>query len=418
MKKTATLFLALIAALAAGAQSIKVIGGNAGNYMLLSVSPNGQYAAGINSATNNSILWNINSGEVLETSGQESVNCVNNQGVMVGYQGEYPVKILPDLTVEQLLTDTMGMANAISDDGLICGATMDESYTTHACVWKDGKTIMLPEPTSEEAGTEVNGTSAKFVSGDGKVIAGYVQDNMSTWPLIIWRLQPDGSYKVIPTCKAYYNDGNDATNQNPYYNFEATSISHNGKWIGLQVTTAGEGGLPTAARIARYDIDADTIQVATLESIDGNEENTECLASGISDDGTLLGIYNWSLMYGRKGLLWQSGKAKAELLANLFKEIEELSVYDKSSHTPVAITPDDGMIVGFGMNADYTFEGYCLTTKASTGIHTSSDAVATGSTTYYDISGRRLPSLQGVHGLVIERNVKAGSVALSKRIIK
>ena len=126
MKKTATLFLALLAALAAGAQSIKVIGGNAGNYMLLSVSPNGQYAAGINSATNNSILWNINSGEVLETSGQESVNCVNNQGVMVGYQGEYPVKILPDLTVEQLLTDTMGMANAISDDGLICGGTMGE----------------------------------------------------------------------------------------------------------------------------------------------------------------------------------------------------------------------------------------------------------------------------------------------------
>ena len=117
MKKTLTLFLALLTTCAAGAQSLKVIGGSSDNYMLLSVSANGKYAAGINQSTNNSILWDINSGEVLETANQETVNCVNNEGVMVGYQGDYPVKILPDLTVVQLLTDTMGMANAISDDG-------------------------------------------------------------------------------------------------------------------------------------------------------------------------------------------------------------------------------------------------------------------------------------------------------------
>ena len=179
MKKTLTLFLALLATCAAGAQSLKVIGGSTDNYMLLSVSANGKYAAGINSSTNNSILWDINSNKVIETANQETANCVNNEGVMVGYQGDYPVKILPDLTVVQLMTDTMGMANAISDDGLICGATMDAGYITHACLWKDGQTIMLPEPTTEEAGTEVNGTSAKYISGDGKVIAGYVQDNMS-----------------------------------------------------------------------------------------------------------------------------------------------------------------------------------------------------------------------------------------------
>ena len=323
MKKTLTLFLALLTTCAAGAQSLKVIGGSSDNYMLISVSPNGKYAAGINQSTNNSILWDINSGEVLETANQETANCVNNEGVMVGYQGDYPVKILPDLTVVQLLTDTMGMANAISDDGIICGATMDAGYITHACVWKDGQTIMLPEPTTEEAGTEVNGTSAKYISGDGKVIAGYVQDNMSTWPLIIWRLQDDGTYKVFPICKTYFNDGTDTANKNPYYSFQATSISHNGKWVALQVSELGESGFLTAARMARYDIDADTIQVAALATIDGNEENTECLSCGISDNGTMTGIYNWAFMYSRKGLLWPAGKGEADLLANSYKSIEE-----------------------------------------------------------------------------------------------
>ena len=387
MKKTLTLFLALLATCAAGAQSLKVIGGSSDNYMLLSVSANGKYAAGINQSTNNSILWDINSGEVLETANQETANCVNNEGVMVGYQGDYPVKILPDLTVVQLLTDTMGMANAISDDGIICGATMDAGYITHACVWKDGQTIMLPEPTTEEAGTEVNGTSAKYISGDGKVIAGYVQDNMSTWPLIIWRLQDDGTY----------------------------SISHNGKWVALQVSELGESGFLTAARMARYDIDADTIQVAALATIDGNEENTECLSCGISDNGTMTGIYNWAFMYSRKGLLWPAGKGEADLLANSYKSIEELAVYDQASHSPIAITPDAGKIVGFGMNADYAFEGYCLNTQTETGIHTENMGTTTDSPAYYDIAGHRLPSLQGVHGLVIKRN--AGS-SVSKHILK
>ena len=390
MKKTLTLFLALLATCAAGAQSLKVIGGSSDNYMLLSVSANGKYAAGINQSTNNSILWDINSGEVLETANQETANCVNNEGVMVGYQGDYPVKILPDLTVVQLLTDTMGMANAISDDGLICGATMDAGYITHACVWKDGQTIMLPEPTTEEAGTEVNGTSAKYISGDGKVIAGYVQDNMSTWPLIIWRLQDDGTYKVF-------------------------RISHNGKWVALQVSELGESGFLTAARMARYDIDADTIQVAALATIDGNEENTECLSCGISDNGTMTGIYNWAFMYSRKGLLWPAGKGEADLLANSYKSIEELAVYDQASHSPIAITPDAGKIVGFGMNADYAFEGYCLNTQTETGIHTENMGTTTDSPAYYDIAGHRLPSLQGVHGLVIKRN--AGS-SVSKHILK
>ena len=415
MKKTLTLFLALLATCAAGAQSLKVIGSSTDNYMLISVSPNGKYAAGINQSTNNSILWDINSGEVLETANQETANCVNNEGVMVGYQGDYPVKILPDLTVVQLLTDTMGMANAISDDGLICGATMDAGYITHACLWKDGQTIMLPEPTTEEAGTEVNGTSAKYISGDGKVIAGYVQDNMSTWPLIIWRLQDDGTYKVFPICKTYFNDGTDTSNKNPYYSFQATSISHNGKWVALQVSELGESGFLTAARMARYDIDADTIQVAALATIDGNEENTECLSCGISDNGTMTGIYNWAFMYSRKGLLWPAGKGEADLLANSYKSIEELAVYDQASHSPIAITPDAGKIVGFGMNADYTFEGYCLNTQTETGIHTENMGTTTDSPAYYDIAGHRLPSLQGVHGLVIERN--AGS-SVSKHILK
>ena len=56
MKKTLTLFLALLATCAAGAQSLKVIGSSTDNYMLISVSANGKYAAGINQSTNNSIL--------------------------------------------------------------------------------------------------------------------------------------------------------------------------------------------------------------------------------------------------------------------------------------------------------------------------------------------------------------------------
>ena len=90
----------------------------------------------------------------------------------------------------------------------------------------------LPEPANKWLGFTNNGTSAKYINGDGTVIVGQIIDDMSSYPVVVWHMNTDSTYSVDPICRKYFETGD---GNKTYWLFSASAVSNNGKWIALTV---------------------------------------------------------------------------------------------------------------------------------------------------------------------------------------
>lgn len=420
MKKIFTLSVAALFAAMSYSQTIKTL---PGNYMTIAISDNGKYAAGTSEA-NNPIIWDWQNDRVIEDAEklpEGTAEGIANTGVAVAYTGDEAATFSVDGTIVRLpMVDgyPMALAKAVNADGtIVAGCIANEAYVTHACVWQDGKMTMLPEPTTEEIGFEVNGTQATDMSADGKVIMGFVVDNYSTFPLVIWRLNAEGKYELEMICKDYFNDGEGDPAVRPYTVFYPSGISANGKWVSLQVENWAGDWDYSETRLARLNLETKELEVAVIDGSNGIEANMPAASGRITNDGTLVGYTSsaWGMM-GREGLLWKAGESQPQYLRDAFKTIEAIASYDMMTNAPVDITPDGKYITGFGMTGDGTIESYVIdTTPSGTAIDAPETADGESVTSLYDITGKAVsPEAARKNGVYVVKTVQNGKVSVRK----
>lgn len=445
MKKIFTLCF-LSAALLSQAEPSIVILGDGAELQGLAISRNGRYVVG---CTYDNVMFASDwaSGNLL--IGGENTTVVNgselrhvsNTGLGVGLNESMGVTYdIPNGGVETQLTLLDGFLWSLAEDitadgGLIVGVMAQEEYGfKQACVWRDGEPELLPLPTEEELGFPVSGSSATFVSDDGSVIAGYVVDDLGSYPFVLWLRQDDGSYVCDMACKglfepclgsvedymdinidldpadfatqeeyeaayqeewntqywAQYQEASDklaATWTNPYLMITPSCLSGNGNMVGLCVC-ANVDGWPSEERVAIYDLESRKITEYEAGADFGSDANAK--PSSIADDGTIVG-YAAVGGFSRNGFIVKPGSTQLASLAKEFPGIDELAVLDAGGgHTVMGISADSRYIVGFGYDENYLCVTYVLDTTGEAGISDIvTDDVTDGAAEYFSIDGRK-----------------------------
>lgn len=350
----------------------------------LGMSANHRYICGLNVASYQGFVWDTQSNQVIQHTG-DYANCdfraVTNEGVAYGILG------LDDMVTTNaacfgsdgkpvIVDDKMSQIFAVTPDGKVAvGCLLDEMWSPSACVWIEGERIMLPCPTAEECGIANDGANAQFVSADGSVIAGYMQDWMSSRPAVIWRRQADGSYQAdvisAPLWELHIGEGK------PYLRFQPLGLSANGKWLCLAAQREADETMPTPEFMARMNLETGEVfdcEMPVVEYFD--PETDQCYPNSIADDGTCVGVVMDAIGFMR-GAIWRAGEASPRLLADILPDIKELYDYDGFMHLPISISPDGQFIGGYacpltydeeGMPVAYDFQSYLLSLGGVSGI--------------------------------------------------
>lgn len=360
----------------------------------LAGSPDGQYVVGTDFMTSAATVWNLKDNTFSVVSSLPHGGdpfYVNNSGAVVGQAlldpdaySQYAFAALNGVGKFLYYDDTMlefedmfnpgetyqapkeggSSAYAINaDSSLIAGFYLD-GYYAHACIWKapfTGKNdrINLPEPTSAQCGFEVNGTEARWMSEDGSVIVGFLMDDASSWPLIIWTRQADGSYKLEVTCYAYYHpyDWDSDAKLAQYMTFAPGCLSPNGKYVGLTLQEySAEWGAPS--QTARLNL-----QTKELEVLAGSY----IVPNAISNDGTIVGAVQAGGGVGPLStkadgdeagpFIWRGGEKRAVSLASMVGASALGSLVDAQL---VYISADNSVAAGQAMTQDYSYTGFLV----------------------------------------------------------
>ncbi|MCD8297372.1 MAG: hypothetical protein LUC88_07350 [Prevotella sp.] len=311
----------------------------------LAMSPSGRYIAGVLGVTASAgtFIIDTETGEICicETGGE--FRGVSDTGVAIGYGQGGAITCDMEGKVTSLVKGGSGIGNAITPDGTLCVGNVYRNYAdggsawyTHACYWKDGETVLLPEPTAEELGFRTDGTSATAVSADGSLIVGFVIDNWATYPLIVWKLNEDGTYTCDPISKDYYEEDQWAANH-PYYTFSPTAVSSNGRYIAMTLESSCYDNIE---RIGRYDMETGVLVEAA------NDNNF--LPSGISDDGSILAALGGVASMNKQGYIWTPENDEAVTIRSIYPYATDFATYDAAGdHQPMSISPDGRFIMGF-----------------------------------------------------------------------
>lgn len=380
MKKIFTL-CCLFAATYANAQSLTTFATEDifGGYQLQDISNNGKYVGGVTLGNEMFIIdvatKQVQVAAMLDDWGGE-VRGVSNTGVGAGFNG--PVATLSMngecKIIEEATEEFYGMGEDITDDGrIIVGALVNQNYgdawQKKPCIWVDGVRTMLPEPSGDDIFFSYNGATAKHVSADGSVILGYIIDDMSTFPAVLWVKDGD-TYKLDPIYKSRFNpvewsdekQSHVALNDNPYVTFQFGALSANGKYAVMAVSeflgyeVDEDMGMTsinqTERRIGIYDIEKQDMTVITVDGNHGIDAEISLSPSAISNDGTVVG-YTGEGGWGepRCGFILKAGETQPRLLSEVFSGIEQFATYDANGMNVVtSITGDGRYIAGFGYN--------------------------------------------------------------------
>lgn len=325
-----------------------------------------------------------------------AVGFTETDAIVVSLDGT--VKVLPvpeDTEVGGVAVSYTAFCYGVTADGkTIVGVVSDDNYNQQATIWRDGKYEFLPLPTVEEAGFEYSGSRADLISADGKVIAGALIDDMSTNPVIIWTLQDDGTYKYDYLAKDYFATSMDDTTS-PLIAMTLSNqqggMSPNGEWLSLTVVKNSMDFAEMIERPARFNLATRTLTIHPLTDMHEDLDETAAIyASGISNDGTLVGFTDDNTQ--RVGIIWKSDSEQMMPLKSLYPELAD---YDDIANTVTGISGDARYIYGFGEKAvgeGVSYDAYVLDTKyEGTGIgsvESSSDSdTVTG---VYNLSGTRV----------------------------
>lgn len=408
------------------------------------MSANQQFVAGSNQMLQVPALWNTvtdelvmivesdtaifddGEGGTIESTEQKTgaFHAVNNDGLAVGelVGADYVSHAILYNSAEGSYTilseqpeDAGNSAYSITADGqVIVGYHFDADWVTHACVWTDGgKTRTdLAWPNEEELGFKFDYASARMISADGSVIAGYAQDwNSGSWVALTWTLE-NGEYVPQVISTPYYqplewNDNGPVipAEPKPFQQFEPLQISANGEWLSLIVKAFSDptdwDNMPyiQAARL--------NLKSGLLEVLDNNGEQEGPEMFGIANDGTSVGRMNgefdfetWSQPV--EGVIWKAGETQLTKLTDVFPDDDYLTF--QTSYALCDISADGHYLLGYAQDEEFdqtTFiaevPGFEVAIERVELQH--GDAVA------YDLNGRKASA--DAKGLVIVNGVKS-----------
>lgn len=368
----------------------------------LGMSANNRYICGLNVATFRSFVWDTETDAVVEHDGDHAnsdFRGVTNEGVAYGilspdgsedFMDVHSFCFGQDGVAQPVEGDqeVMSQVFAVTPDGSVAvGCLLDGMWSPTPCIWKDGVRQMLPVPNAEDCGFPHDGACAQFVSADGKIIAGYLQDWYSSRPAIVWRQQADGTYIADVVAKEYFGEGKN------YNRFMAQGVSNNGKWLCIDCKKITEEAGLGGDFMARINLETgEMTEAATPDFISYDECNF--WPNAIADDGTCIGVLEQADAF-RQGLIWKGDAAAPQLLSEMLPELEILQEYDYFINNPVAISADGKNIAGYGCpitfyddGPDYDYQSYLISLDGSTGIaevktHKLSNKI-------YNISGQRV----------------------------
>lgn len=382
----------------------------------LGMSANHRYVCGLNVATYRAFCWDTQTGKVTENQG-DYANCdfraVTNNGQCYGVLGMDDMvttnaSLFDKKGVVTTVDEEMSQIFAVTPDGSIAaGCLLDPNlWLPSACIWKDGERIMLPCPTKAECGIENDGANALYISEDGSVVAGYLQDWHSSRPAIVWFRQEDGSYRadVISSDRWELNYGEGKK----YMRFQVYGLSPNGEWLCLSGQKEADGGQPTPEFMIRMNLKNGQIIESQLPQFDYFEATDNIYPTAISNDGTCVGVVEDGMMFSR-AVIWPAGLSAPRLLADYYPEYEQLQEYDCFQHHPVAITADGSHVAGFGIyvtvdddgETDMMFQSYLLPLGdvISDGLQIIGTGVPASDEAVYSLSGIRMqrPTAPGIY---------------------
>lgn len=304
-----------------------------------------------------------------------------------------------------------GLTDAVTDDGsIITGlAYKIDDPLYYAAYWENGKCHLLPVPTEDQTGWRIYGSRARFISDDGSVIAGYLVDRLSTFPMVYWTRQEDGSYKLHPVCLDYFCDSRD--NDKKYVQFCPYAMSPNGKYIVLQLKeTQQNGSITSISNLALYDTDTDEIIRCPISGRHGMIYGTHLQVwdHGVANDGTIVGWFEHT--YGRSPFIIYPDTRDALKFTEAFPEIEIFPIYDYMGDHAVSCISADGRYIGgcawhYNEVTDFAaYQCYVVDTGEKAPQEEQESGIAeigeqpAGQPEYFDISGHRLSApIKGIN---------------------
>ncbi|MDE7345536.1 MAG: hypothetical protein K2N48_02210 [Muribaculaceae bacterium] len=424
MKKIFTLALSLAVGTSLFADSLQIFkcsedgipGMTEPQLMGFSISANGRYICGAIEQGGGVFIADCETGEVKWKMADEAggeLRSVDNAGSSIGFLDDDGVVVSFETLGVDILQRPEGvrgiLGESLSNDGRVkVGSFTEQSFNTVAAFSSDGSDwSALPSPTDAELGNlkdHINKMStAKVVSGDGKVILGHL--GSFTFP-IIWKINDAGEYlpDFFPARYVKASDEDIADDSKELYGLPAfyTAMSNNGKYVGGVGTIKEESG---AFRIVPviYNTEDKSIKLYK-EYQDIDYQGLGLYPRAIADDGTFIGTIGEPFTNSIGSFIMRAGEETAELFVDAFPAYAEMlgpSDIEGGMNVPTGISADGSSIVGYtyySENLDIYDDSpaYYLTYVIHTGLAgvdgVSSDMKSTPEAVY-SIDGRSMKEM-------------------------
>ncbi len=435
MRKTFALLAAAVICGSVNAETVKMLTFGQGapgieepGMMGEGLSADGKYICGALQEGTGYFVGNLETDEFRyalseDPEGAELRN-IDSNGLAIGFNG-------PGVTysidgVETVLATPEGykyvLGEDISNDGsVMVGSLVGTGYVTSAAFSKDGgEWTNLPMPSDEILGAyaKTKTSAAKYVSGDGKVILGFVG---SFGPAVLWEMNEAGEYEVDPLYHRYLVNGDSTATGPKFASLSPLNISNNGKYVLLQGNVMVDDDIFNSVTVAAvYDTETSTMKIYD-ESQEIDQAGLGLRPVAIADDGTFIGVIGQPLMGSTGTFIMKAGETQAEAMITAFPAYAEMfGMCDQFGFSvPMAISADGKVIMGYGFYCEDYFAEEAIPFYATWVINvdgtTSINSVVSESAqeAIYSIEGYRLNEMKP--GLNIVRKADGSVVKVMKR---
>lgn len=403
--------LAMSLAMTANAQSFRFLTFGEGSpgleepgMMGMGISPDGRYVCGALQMGLGYFMGDLQNDRffyaVSEDDEGADLRHVDNNGLAIGFDGPGVTVSIDGTRTELKVPDASYkyvLGEALTDDGsILAGSLVGAGYVTYAAYCKaGGEWTMLPKIDENLLGVYKNkGTAAKYISGDGKIIAGYIG---SFGPATLWVMNDKEEYEVDPLFARYAKVTLD--DDKVYAGFYIQGLSNNGKYVLIQ---GREYDNPERAIPLVYNTETKEMTVYDEQQTGFDEGGYGITPTAICDNGMFVGVVG-QIAINLGGFIMYPGETQAKMLCDAFPEWHDefanMDVY--GYHVPMGLTADGQYLIGYGYYSpdpyDELINPYFATYILGTGIGDGVEGVACDLNlktppAYYTIDGRKVAS--------------------------
>lgn len=428
MKKILTLSLLLLGSGIIRAEALQIFSLGEGTpgidepqLMGLGISPNGRYVCGAVEMGSGIFVADCASGGVKWSMAGDAggeLRHIDNSGVAIGFTDSavlysYSNDEVTDLKIPAGVKYILG--ESLTNDGsMLVGSLVIQGFNTQAAYTTDREEwICLPFPAEEEMeklNLQTSVSAAKQVSGDGKVILGYLGSFAA--PLVWVKNSEDDyipDYFPVRYLKADSPELDDPSKELYSISGMYTYLSNNGRYVALMGLIYDEDLREKRSILVVYDVYAKKMKLYK----EHQDIDPDCLGLyplGISDNGTIIGTIGQPMFGSAGSFILKAGSNQAETYVDAFPVFnEKLGEGDRVGlNSPSGISADGRFISGYIYYADdyYTNDGeaaYYLTYVIDRGedadvSEISAENPVKGTEEIYSMDGIRRNSLsQGIN---------------------